>query len=260
MNIGQPSDTARRVAAQRLHFERVPAPFGDPSSDDALASSVAGGLPAEGPLGRYLEARTRFFDRVVVGALAAGIDQAVVGAAGYDGRCFRYAKPGVSWFEVDHPSTQADKRARLDALGLPVHHVRFVPADFGTDDVGAGLMGAGLDAKRASVFLLEGVAVYLERATLASVLTQMRSVAGPGSRLAISLSVSADSEEGRIRREAFRAAVEALGEPVRSSVTPDEVDGFLGDCGWRPARTDSEPDARARGAGLIVAEPVGYGS
>ena len=260
MNIGQPSETARRVAAQRLHFERLPAPFGDPASDDALATSVAAGVAARGTLTRYLEARTRFFDRVVVGALDAGIDQAVVGAAGYDGRCLRYAKPGVKWFEVDHPSTQADKRARLEVLGIPTDHVRFVAANFETDDVAAGLTRAGLDAQAPSVFMLEGVAVYLERATLASVLRQLRSVAGPGSRLAISLSVSADSGGGQLRRAAFRAAVEALGEPARSTVTPDEVDSFLGGCGWSAVETDSDPQGRARSAGLVLAEPVAYGS
>ncbi len=259
MNIGQPSETARRVAAQRLHFERFPAPFGDPSSDDALAASVADGVEARGTLTRYLEARTRFFDRAVVGAFDAGIDQAVVGAAGYDGRCFRYAKPGVKWFEVDHPSTQADKRARLEALGIPTDHVRFVAADFETDDVEAGLTAAGLDAQAPSVFMLEGVAVYLERATLASVVGQLRNAAGPGSRLAISLSVSADSDEGHRRRDAFRAAVEALGEPARSTVPPDEVDAFLGSCGWSAVGTESDPQGKARSAGLILAEPVAYG-
>jgi len=258
VNIGQPSETARRVAAQRLHFERVPAAFGDPAADDALAAGVAAGVEARGTLTRYLEARTRFFDRVVVGALGAGIDQAVVGAAGYDGRCFRYAKPGVKWFEVDHPATQADKLSRVRALGVATDHVRFVPADFETDDVGAALTGAGLDVDLPSVFTLEGVAVYLERATLASVLVQLRSVAGPGSRLAISLSVSGDFADHQLRRAAFRDAVQALGEPVRSSVTPDEVDSFLGGCGWSPVGRESDPEGRARGAGLVLAEPIAY--
>ena len=61
--------------------------------------------------------------------------QVVIGAAGYDGRAFRYAKPGVTWFELDHPSTQADKMARLGKLGVQTGHVRFVAADFASDPV-----------------------------------------------------------------------------------------------------------------------------
>src|ERR1700749_4523953 len=42
-----------------------------------------------------LAARPPFLGRAVTGALGRGVAQVVVGAAGYDGRAFRYAKPGV---------------------------------------------------------------------------------------------------------------------------------------------------------------------
>src|ERR1700684_3765969 len=114
MENGGPSITARRVAAHRLGFTRVPAPYGDPAADDALATDVAAGR--EAPLNRmhdYLAARTSFFDRMVVTAVGRGVRQIVVGAAGYDGRALRYARPGVRWVEVDHHATQHDKRDPL---------------------------------------------------------------------------------------------------------------------------------------------------
>ena len=70
MEDGGPSQTARRVAAHRLDFTRVPADHGVPAADQALATDVAGGLLA--PAGRmhdYLAARTAFFDRTVTAAL-----------------------------------------------------------------------------------------------------------------------------------------------------------------------------------------------
>ena len=82
-----PSVTARRVAAHRLAFSRVQAPYGAPAADEALAADVAAGLAA--PANRmddYLAARTSFFDRTVVSAIDRGVRQVVVGAAGYDGR------------------------------------------------------------------------------------------------------------------------------------------------------------------------------
>ncbi|HTN78423.1 MAG TPA: class I SAM-dependent methyltransferase, partial [Acidimicrobiales bacterium] len=120
MEPGSPSITAQKVALQRLTFERVPAPYGDPGADIALASDVAAGSVVDGEsrLSTYLAARTVFFDRVVVGAIDRGVTQAVIVGAGYDGRALRYAKDGVSWFELDHPATQGDKRARLDRLGI----------------------------------------------------------------------------------------------------------------------------------------------
>src|ERR1017187_3291867 len=143
---GGPSVTARHVAAHRLCFTRVPAPYGDPAADDALAADVAAGR--EAPLNRmhdYLAARTAFFDRIVVAAIGRGLRQIVVGAAGYDGRALRYAKPGVRWFEVDDPATQRDKRARLKRLGLKAPRVQFVEADFTQDPVAERLLAAGLD-------------------------------------------------------------------------------------------------------------------
>jgi hypothetical protein len=96
----------------------------------------------------YIRARTAFFDRVVVSSIDRGIAQVVIGGAGYDGRAFRYAKPGVRWFEVDHPATQADKLERITRLGLATPQVSFIAADFTADPVAEPLIAAGLDPAR----------------------------------------------------------------------------------------------------------------
>jgi methyltransferase (TIGR00027 family) len=281
MDSGGPSITARRVAAHRLGFTRVPAPYGDPAADEALAADVAADqastpgrmphpatnslrsspspsmTPHPPPLTRYLAARTAFFDRVVVAAIDQGVHQVVVGAAGYDGRAFRYAKPGVRWFEVDLPATQRDKRARLDRLGIAAHQVRFVEADFATDPVAGPLLEAGLDGTKPSLFLLEGVAVYLDQAVLETILSQFRRVTPAGSRLAISVSTSSADGEARSR---FRDFVAALGEPARSALGADQAGELLARTGWQLTAAadpgDHEAAARherLRSAGLLIA-------
>ena len=134
----------------------------------------------------HLRARTAFFDRAVVNALGRGVRQVVIGGAGYDGRALRYAKPGVTWFELDHPATQADKVARVARLDLERGHIRFIAADFTADPIAEPLLAAGLDPARPTLFLLEGVAVYLERPVLERVLAAFRQVAADGSELAMS--------------------------------------------------------------------------
>jgi len=257
MEDGGPSVTARRVAAYRLGFIRVAADYGDPAADEALAADVAAGWAA--PANRmhdYLGARTSFFDRTVVSALDRGVRQVVVGAAGYDGRAFRYTKPGVRWFEVDHPATQRDKLGRLKRLGLAASHVRFVEADFTRDPVADRLRAAGLDPEAPGLFLLEGVAVYLEPAVLEDVLGQFRQVAAPGSRLAISVSLSRPpGDAGRAR---FQATVAALGEPARSTFEAGEAEALLARTGWQLAATGDGRQAaagrdRLRAAGLLLA-------
>jgi methyltransferase (TIGR00027 family) len=255
-----PSWTARRVAAHRLDFTRIPAPYGDAGSDEALARDVVAELQvAQGRMHEYLAGRTAFFDRIVVGSLDRGVRQVIVGGAGYDGRALRYGKPGVSWFEVDHPATQADKRKRLDRLGLPATHVRFVPADFATDPVADLLLEAGLDADAPGLFLLEGVAVYLEPPVVEQVLDQFRQVAGPGSVLAISVSLPDGYDQGA--RARFQAAVAAMGEPARSALSADEAKHLLVRTGWHVTAGPDGPDGpqaatgreRLRSAGLLTA-------
>jgi methyltransferase (TIGR00027 family) len=252
MDQGGPSETARRVAAHRLGFTRVPAAYGDPSVDEALAADVAAGHVA--PANRmhdYLAARTAFFDRVVVGALDRGVRQVVIGAAGYDGRAFRYARSGVRWFEVDHPATQRDKLARLERLGADAPHIRFVGADFRTDPVAGLLVEAGLDPGAEALFLLEGVAVYLEPSVLEALLGQLRRVAAPGSRLAISVSLSRDHD--RAARARFQASVAAMGEPARSVFDADEADALLARTGWQIIGNQDASGQRLRATGLLLA-------
>jgi methyltransferase (TIGR00027 family) len=258
MEDGGPSQTARWVAAHRLDFTRIPADYGDPAADHALAVDVAAGRQARANrMHDYLAARTAFFDRTVTGALGRGVTQVVVGAAGYDGRAFRYAKPGVRWFEVDHPATQRDKLERLERLGLDASHVRFVEADFTRDPVVGRLRAAELDPDAPSLFLLEGVAVYLEPAVLEDVLRQFRQVAAPGSSLAISMSLS--RPRGDTARARFQATVAALGEPVRATFEPAEAEALLARTGWRLAAgaSNGQPAAsgrdRLRAAGLLLA-------
>jgi len=260
MEHGGPSQTARWVAAHRLDFTRVPAGYGDPAADHALAVDVAAGRQA--PANRmhdYLAARTAFFDRTVTGALGRGVTQVVVGAAGYDGRAFRYAKLGVRWFEVDHPATQRDKLERLERLGIDASHVRFVEADFTRDPVAGRLRAAGLDPDAPSLFLLEGVAVYLEPAVLEDVLRQFREVAAPGSSLAISVSLS--RPRGDAARARFQATVAALGEPARSTFEAAEAEALLARTGWPLAAENGAGQQTAAGsdrlrtAGLLLASP-----
>ncbi|MGO9028197.1 MAG: class I SAM-dependent methyltransferase [Acidimicrobiales bacterium] len=260
MRDGRASLTAQRVAAQRLTFDRLEAPFGDPDSDERLASDVASevGPVGIGPMTRYLSARTRFFDRVVVTALDGGTTQVVVAGAGYDGRSLRYAKPGVAWFEVDHPDTQADKRRRLDRLGIATPGTTFVAADFTEGGLPVALRDAGHDPAVPTLFLCEGVAVYLEPAVLASLVESLRRVAAPGSRLAISLSVTDGGEELATRRRIFDEAVAALGEPTRSVLTAGDAEALFHATGWRsvPSAVDPHTVASTRRAGFVTAEPA----
>jgi methyltransferase (TIGR00027 family) len=247
MQDGTASHTARSVAARRLEYDRVAAGYGDPAADEALSRDVADGLtPRRGRMHEYLRARTAFFDRVVMNAVDRGITQVVTGGAGYDGRAFRYARPGVRWFEVDHPATQADKRARLARLGLDAPHIAFIPADFTADPVAGPLRDAGLDPASPALFLFEGVAVYLDRPVIERVLAEFRQVTTADSLLAVSVSTGTSTSGTRAR---FQERVAEMGEPARTVLTFDQAAGLLAAAGWEMR----EASDRQRSGGLLLA-------
>jgi methyltransferase (TIGR00027 family) len=248
MKDGTASHTARSVAAHRLEYPRVAAGYGDPAADESLTADVAAGRPPErNRIHEYLRGRTAFFDQAVVDSIDSGVRQVVIGGAGYDGRALRYARPGVRWFEVDHPATQADKLQRLARLAIDTRRIRFIPADFTTDPIAEPLIAAGLDPSRPALFLLEGVAVYLDPPVVGRVLSEFGAVAAGGSLLAISVSVASSTSEARAR---FRERVAAHGEPARSEFSHDEARDLLAASGWSLRDASALP----RALGLLLAD------
>jgi methyltransferase (TIGR00027 family) len=247
-----PSVTARRVAAYRLGFDRLAGPTGgDPDTADRLAADVAADVTVDraSPMGRYLQARTRFFDRVTVNALERDVAQCVVVGAGYDARAFRYRAPGVRWWEIDRPLTQEDKRSRLGRLGVTTDGVIYIGLDLSDGDVAAALLSTGFEPDAPALYIAEGVAPYLEDETLRKVLLDLRTLATLGTRLAISFRRAGADPAMRAR---FEDGVAALGEPAVGSITADEAEVFFADCRWRPV----ELNERAKAAGFVMAAPV----
>lgn len=104
-------------------------------------------------------ARTVAIDEAIV---AAAAPQLVILGAGLDGRAWRLpALAEATVFEVDHPDTQRDKRARIAALAPAARDIRFVAVDFTRDDLGRALEQAGHDPARPTTWLWEGVVMYL---------------------------------------------------------------------------------------------------
>jgi methyltransferase (TIGR00027 family) len=141
----------------------------------------------------HMFASTRFFDAALEDGLRGGARQVVVLGAGLDTRGYRFADRlgGVRFFEVDGPSTQAFKRERVaEVLGRAPAHVRYVPVDLASDDLLAALRAHGYAAEAVTVFLWEGVSMYLPAAAVRATLWAVRSHAAPGSVLAFNYVLS----------------------------------------------------------------------
>ena len=234
--------------------------YGRPQEDQRLQEDVAGGIDVRRTdMTRYLQARTAFFDHFVVDSIARGVCQLVVVGAGYDGRSLRYAQPDVQWFELDHPDTQADKRARLARLKVDPDRTQFVAADFAVDDVAALLRGAGHDVTRATAYVCEGVSVYLSAPILSSLLGAVVRSAASESGLAIELALVPRSGSERLRRSRLQARVTNVGEPLRSEIAVQQLDALFETTGWQvrravdPAGVDVQRSRRS--AAFVIAVP-----
>src|SRR5262245_29014500 len=172
MRAGRASRTAQHNALFRALEGRLPRPlFDDPWAQRFLRGRyrLAGALPARA-VARLIDrrwpgpraavcVRTRYFDDAIRQACADGLDQLVILGAGFDSRAHRL--PGlerVRVFEVDHPATQAAKRAALPgARG----RVSYVALDFLTGRLEDALAAGGFTPGPRTLFLWEGVTNYL---------------------------------------------------------------------------------------------------
>jgi methyltransferase (TIGR00027 family) len=182
----------------------------------------------------YIAARTEFFDSGLLQACERGVGQVVIVGAGYDGRSLRFRRPGVTFYKIDHPATQADKRARLAEVAAHMEDVRFVAADFRQDSVVEALTTAGHDRRAATHFMAEGLTSYLPVGLLGDVLRLLASVAAPQSTLAIDFLEPANhrSAASRLLLGLVRAGTAVMGERVVTLVTPGEAASLLRDAGW----------------------------
>lgn len=261
MKAGKPSATARFVALTRARLDRPEVPTGDAEAEARLYHSLG-----RSPLGRgsrrwqqRMARRTAFFDRATLAALDRGARQIVIVGAGYDGRALRFAMPGATWFEVDHPATQADKRARLAAAGASSDDIVFVPVDLTRDDLARSLESSGFDRAEASLFIVEGLLGYLPRATTDRVLTDLRKLATRESRLAVAFPIAARDQAAvkRMRHRVRRLVVSALGEPWLTRFSMEDIDEVFATTGWRVSVELDTPQRHEGHRGvLIVAEPA----
>jgi len=217
--------TATMVAASRALASREPDPLLDDRFAEPLVRAVGhpffirmldGQLPLDdddAPMTlqqrrEQMTVRTRFFDDFFQAAVAAGIRQAVILAAGLDARAYRLPWPtGTVVFEVDQPEVIAFKSDTLAGLGAqPTAERRAVSIDL-RDDWVTALRDNGFDASEPTAWIAEGLLPYLPPEAQDRLLDNITALSAPGSRLATEnitdMSVFTD-ERARAMRSTWR--------------------------------------------------------
>jgi methyltransferase (TIGR00027 family) len=238
------SKTALMVCAYRARASKWPKPIlDDPwayaiagEAGEAIAKSLDASYP---PMEMWLSLRVAYLDRLVRLAVdRLSIRQVVILGAGYDTRAARFPRAGVRYFEVDHPATQADKRAQLARLGnYPIDAATYVACDFEHQDPIEQLVAGGFDLREPAVVIWEGVVMYLTDAAIRATATRLATGLDPRSIIGFDF-VGKKFAAGQSKSETdnrSREFVGELGEPIRHG--SDDMLPLLYECGFRWVRT-----------------------
>jgi methyltransferase (TIGR00027 family) len=248
----------RRPATERIITDQF-APVFLGATGRALLGPLAAATPVRdriarhdlGGLSTYVLCRHRFIDEQLLQALRAGAEQVLVLGAGYDARAYRFAAEldRRPVYEVDLPPASQRKAAiiaaheRVFADGS-VHRVEI---DFAREHLPGRLDSAGFVRARKTFVIWEGVAPYLDAATVDATLDAVRAVCGPGSTIALDLwdGTGGPGRLAPVRRLAAQALA-LVGEPVRFGVLPAAATMLLHEHGFEVSEQAGAPELTAR--------------
>ena len=152
-----------RISAVRKLFAKVVAPKG---------------------IYEYVIARTKYIDGVFQRAVAEQVDQILIFGAGFDTRAIRFQERlgNSRVFELDVPVTQQAKigQYRQRQVAIPAN-LTFIAIDFDQEDLSAKLEEAKFGKNRRSLFILEGLVMYLQPESVDETFRVIQEYAGKGS-------------------------------------------------------------------------------
>lgn len=186
----------------------------------------------------YVIARTKYIDSVFQEALANDFDQVLLFGAGFDTRALRFESISgrTTIFELDVPVTQQAKLGQYQKRGLSIPaNVSFVPIDFDRESLPVRLEEAGFVRGRRSLFVLEGLLMYLQPESVAETFRTIRDFAGKESEVVfdyVYASVLRREELYEGERQIVESVAKA-GEGWQFGIERGAVEQFLSTYDWR---------------------------
>ena len=186
----------------------------------------------------YVLARTKIIDAIFIKALYNHYKQIVLLGAGFDTRALRFAdiNHGTTIFELDISTTQKPKIEILcrKKVWLPPELV-FVPIDFNTERLSEVLSRAGYQEGQKSLFIWEGVTMYITPQAVDNTLAFIYSSAASESLIAfdyIYSSVLRQEKRFYGEQEIFKTVSNA-GEGWTFGLEDGEILQFLSERGFK---------------------------
>lgn len=186
----------------------------------------------------YVIARTKYMDAVFMQALAEQFDQVLICGAGFDTRALRFqdAVGKTRVFELDAPVTQQAKILQYKERRLAVpSSLVFIAVDFDRESLPMKLEEAGFSRNRRTLFVLEGLVMYLQPDSVEAIFQTIREYARKGSRVVFDyIYASVLKKENLYYGErGIAEAVSGAGERWHFGIEKGEIDQFLAGYGMR---------------------------
>jgi methyltransferase (TIGR00027 family) len=186
----------------------------------------------------YVVARTKYVDDVFQRALAERFVQVLIFGAGFDTRALRFKDEARSLriFELDVAATQNAKICQYRKRNLAIPgNLTFLPIDFDKDPLRSKLDGAGFRKGLRSLFVLEGLLMYLQPESVDATFRTIQEYAGEHSWVVFDyVYASVLRNEGLYYGEAeVVASVTRAGEAWHFGIERAEVERFLSTYGMR---------------------------
>jgi len=180
----------------------------------------------------YVIARTKYLDAVFEQALAEQFDQVLIFGAGFDTRALRFQgkTQNTQVFELDISITQQAKIGQYQKrrLVLP-SNLTFISIDFDKESLPVKLDEAGFRKQQRSLFVLEGLLMYLQPESVVATFQTIQDYAGRRSRVAFDyLYASILRNEGIYYGESgIVKTVSSAGEQWHFGIEKGEIETFL---------------------------------
>ena len=196
-------------------------------------------------------ARIRFIDEYLLECIHGDFKQLVIIGAGYDTRAYRFDEltNTLTVFEVDHPTTQQVKKEKIQSIfdNLPPH-VTYVPVVFGVDSLAHKLLEAGYDPDMRTLFIVEGLVMYIPPPAVEGLLRFVTTSSGPGSSLVADYFEESviDGSSPLPEAQVLRQFVENEGAPLQFGINRDKVTEFFKQRGFSDVILETAIDCKRK--------------
>ena len=186
----------------------------------------------------YVIARTKYIDDAFRKAVQDEFAQILIMGAGFDSRAIRFpSRAGkTKVFELDAPITQQAKIGQYQRRQISVpSNLIFVPIDFERQTLSQRLTEAGFQKGCQSLFVVEGLTMYLQPESIAQTFAVISEYAGKGSRVVFDYVLASvlRGENLYDGESEIRELVKQVGERWRFGIEKGTAEVFLKQYGFK---------------------------